>query len=50
MGEANLNSAIPLTAMAAVNAIPYVVEAEPGFPTDRRSLGRDASGGLLTRQ
>jgi len=35
--------------MAAVNAIRHVVEGEPGFPTDRRSLGRAASGGLLTR-
>jgi len=30
-GEKNLNSAIALTGMAAVNAIPYVVAAEPGI-------------------
>jgi hypothetical protein len=30
-GEERLNSAIPLTAMAAVNAIPAVVRAEPGI-------------------
>jgi len=41
---ANLNTAIPLTAMAAVKAIPYVVEAEPGFPTDCRSLGSGRVG------
>ena len=29
-GEDNLNAAIPLTAMAAVNAIPRVIEAPPG--------------------
>lgn|GEM_PF-5747184 len=45
-GKANLNSAIPLAAMATVNAIPFVVEADPGL--HRRSLGRDASRGLLT--
>jgi hypothetical protein len=31
IGEGRLNSAIPLTAMAAVNAIPHVVDAEPGI-------------------
>jgi len=41
-GKANLNSAIPLAAMAAVNAIPFVVEADPGLHrrspiADRRS-------------
>ena len=30
-GEDRLNSAIPLTAMAAVNAIPAVVRADPGI-------------------
>ncbi len=30
-GEERLNSAIPLTAMAAVNAIPAVVQADPGI-------------------
>jgi hypothetical protein len=30
-GEQNLNSAIALTGMAAVNAIPWVVDAEPGI-------------------
>jgi hypothetical protein len=30
-GENNLNSAIALTGMAAVNAIPYIVEAAPGI-------------------
>jgi hypothetical protein len=32
-GEERLNSAIPLTAMAAVNAIPAVVRADPGIIT-----------------
>lgn len=39
-GEDRLNSAIPLTAMAAVNAIPHVVDAEPGIlqPISGRSV------------
>jgi hypothetical protein len=41
-GEANLNSAIPLTAMAAVNAVPYVVEPDPGF--NDRSIGTHRVG------
>lgn len=43
-GESNLNSAIPLTAMAAVNAIPYVVAAEPGI------CDPIAGRGVVTRQ
>jgi hypothetical protein len=44
-GEKNLNSAIALTGMAAVNAIPYVVDAEPGILdpiVDRRVVSRQA--------
>jgi hypothetical protein len=39
-GEKHLNSAIPLTAMAAVNAIPYIVAARPGIyePIHGRSV------------
>lgn len=50
-GEKNLNSAIPLTAMAAVNAIPYLVEADPGVydPIAGRSLvTRQAVGARAT--
>ena len=43
-GETNLNSAIPLTAMAAVNAIPYLVDADPGIYDP--IAGRD----IVTRQ
>jgi hypothetical protein len=43
-GEKNLNSAIALTGMAAVNAIPYLVEAEPGIHDP--IAGRD----VVTRQ
>jgi 2,4-diaminopentanoate dehydrogenase len=43
-GEKNLNSAIPLTGMAAVNAIPWIVEAEPGIY--HAVAGRD----VVTRQ
>lgn len=46
-GEAGLNSAIPLTGMAAVNAIPYLVEAEPGIYqpiTGREVVTRQAIG------
>ena len=43
-GETNLNSAIPLTAMAAVNAIPYLVDADPGVYDP--IAGRD----IVTRQ
>jgi hypothetical protein len=32
-GEEGLNSSIPFTAMAAVNAIPEVIEARPGIIT-----------------
>ncbi|MDT5199085.1 MAG: hypothetical protein QOH34_607 [Mycobacterium sp.] len=43
-GEKNLNSAIALTGMAAVNAIPYLVEAEPGI------YGAIAGREVVTRQ
>jgi hypothetical protein len=43
-GETNLNSAIALTGMAAVNAIPWIVEAEPGI--HHAIAGRD----VVTRQ
>ena len=43
-GETNLNSAIALTGMAAVNAIPWVVLAEPGI--HHAIAGRD----VVTRQ
>ena len=43
-GEDRLNSAIPLTGMAAVNAIPYVVDAESGI------LGPIAGPSVVTRQ
>ncbi|MBJ7336801.1 MAG: dihydrodipicolinate reductase [Mycolicibacterium sp.] len=42
--EKNLNSAIALTGMAAVNAIPYVVDAEPGI------LDPIVDRGVVTRQ
>jgi hypothetical protein len=44
-GEKNLNSATPLTGMAAVNAIPYLVAAAPGIYhpiIDRRVVTRQA--------
>ena len=46
-GEKSLNSAIPLTGMAAVNAIPYLVDAEPGIYdaiAGRRVVTRQAVG------
>jgi hypothetical protein len=43
-GEKGLNSAIALTGMAAVNAIPYLVEAQPGIYDP--IAGRD----VVTRQ
>lgn len=43
-GASGLNSAIPLTAMAAVNAIPHVVDAEPGI------LGPIPGRSVVTRQ
>jgi hypothetical protein len=43
-GEKNLNSAIALTGMAAVNAIPHLVAAEPGI--HEPIAGRD----VVTRQ
>jgi hypothetical protein len=43
-GEKNLNSAIALTGMAAVNAIPHLVAAEPGIH------GPIASRDVVTRQ
>ncbi|MDT5365921.1 MAG: hypothetical protein QOC62_352 [Mycobacterium sp.] len=48
-GEGRLNSAIPLTAMAAVNAIPHIVNAEPGIlePIAGRSVvTRQAGAGV----
>jgi hypothetical protein len=50
-GEPNLNSAIPLTGMAAVNAIPHVVEAEPGIQdpiAGRAVVTRQAVGAQTT--
>ena len=43
-GEKNLNSAIALTGIAAVNAIPYLVEAEPEI------YDPIAGRGVVTRQ
>jgi hypothetical protein len=50
-GEKNLNSAIPLTGMAAVNAIPYLVDAEPGIYdpiAGREVVTRQAVGARAT--
>lgn len=50
-GEQNLNSAIALTGMAAVNAIPYVVEAAPGICdpiAGREIVTRQAVGARAT--
>jgi hypothetical protein len=51
-GEKNLNSAIALTGMAAVNAIPFVVAAEPGIYdpiTGRDVVTRQAVGARAAR-
>lgn len=55
-GEQNLNSAIALTGMAAVNAIPFVVAAEPGIcdpitgrdVVTRQAVGARTAGGVHT--
>jgi 2,4-diaminopentanoate dehydrogenase len=50
-GEKNLNSAIALTGMAAVNAIPYVIAAEPGIHdpiAGRKVVTRQAVGARAT--